>query len=334
MRALRLESADGIAAVSLDEIPTPTPANGEARIALRAAALNHRELWIAQGQYPGMRLPATLGADGAGVVDAVGSGVALEWIGREVILYPGLGWGGDDRFPAGDFGLLGMPGPGTIADFICVSAAQLSPKPEHLDFEAAAAVPLGALTAWRGLVTKGRLQAGEKLLVTGVGGGVATWALKLGVALGAHVFVTSGSDETLAKAKALGATAGFNYRDEDWRKALTKASGGIDLVLDGAPAASYGSYGRSLSMGARVVIYGSTSGMTFTVNAPELFLKNIQIMGTNVGNPGEFAAMMAFITERRIEPVIDRCFTIEEAKEALAYLENGHAFGKVVITIG
>jgi NADPH:quinone reductase-like Zn-dependent oxidoreductase len=332
MRVLGIDAANGLEGVSLSTVAGTPPGQGEVQVALRAAALNHRELWILRGQYPGMALPATLGADGAGVIDAVGQGVDAALIGQEVVLYPGLRWGDDPRYPAADFGLLGMPGPGTLADAIIVPAASAIAKPAHLDFASAAAVPLAALTAWRGLVTKAALQPGEKLLVTGAGGGVATFAILLGLAIGAKVFVTSGSDDTLARAQALGVTAGFNYKDEAWRKALPKASGGIDVVFDGAPGAGYASYGRALAMGARVVVYGSTGGMTFPVNAPELFLKNVRIIGTNVGNPAEFAAMIAFIAEHRIAPVIDRVFALEDAKSALAYLENGHSFGKIVVT--
>jgi NADPH:quinone reductase-like Zn-dependent oxidoreductase len=333
MRILSLKSADGLDAVSLDSTVLPEPGAGEVRVAIRAASLNHRELWITRGQYPGMSLPATLGCDGAGVIEAVGAGVDPGQLGRQVVLYPGLNWGDDQRYPAAAFGLLGMPGPGTLGDAIIVPAASAVDKPAHLDFAAAAALPLGVLTAWRGLVTKAGLQAGEKLLITGIGGGVATFALKIAVAMGAEVFVTSGSDETLEKAKALGAKAGFNYKDESWRKTLGKVSGGIDVVFDGAPASSYPAYGRALNMGARVVIYGSTGGMNFSVGAPELFLKNIRIIGTNVGNLEEFKAAIAFVAEKKIEPAIDRSFSLDEAKAALAYLEQGHAFGKVVVTI-
>ena len=334
MRVLSLKSADGLDAVTLDTVSTPMPGPGEVRVALKAASLNHRELWITRGQYPGMQLPATLGCDGAGVIDAAGDGVDPARVGQEVVLYPGLDWGDDERFPAAAFGLLGMPGPGTIADAICVPAASAIAKPKHLDFASAAAVPLAALTAWRGLVTKAGLKAGEKLLVTGIGGGVATFALKFGVAMGAQVFVTSGSDETLAKARELGAAGTINYREEKWAKPLAQASGGIDVVFDGAPAGGYRNYGRALNMGARVVVYGSTGGHSFEVNAPELFLKNIQLIGTNVGNLAEFEAMMAFVEDKAIEPVIDRSFALSEAKDALAYLESSHGFGKVVIDIG
>ncbi|MHC8380551.1 zinc-binding dehydrogenase [Pseudomonas sp. LB3P14] len=333
MKALTLKTAEGLAGIVLEQVEALAPNAGEVQVALKAASLNHRELWISRGQYPGMTLPCTLGADGAGVIEAVGEGVDPGLIGRSVVLYPGLRWGDDPRFPAPDFGLLGMPGPGTLAERICVPVESAVEKPDFLSFEAAAAIPLAALTAWRGLTTKGRLKAGEHVLITGVGGGVATFALKFGVAMGAKAFVTSGNDQTLGKALEMGATAGFNYHDPEWRKALGKQSGGIDVVFDGAPAGSFAPYSRSLRMGARVVVYGSTGGASFTVNAPELFLKNVSVIGTNVGELSEFREMLAFIELHRIEPVIDRVFGLDQAKEALQYLEQSHQFGKIVVTI-
>jgi zinc-binding alcohol dehydrogenase/oxidoreductase len=202
-----------------------------------------------------------------------------------------------------------------------------------LSFDQAAAISLAGLTAWRGLFNKGGLNAGEKLLVTGIGGGVAMMALQLAQKHGAQVYVTSGSDETIARAVTLGAKAGFNYKDENWRKALPKATGGIDVVFDGAPASSYPNYGRALNMGARVVVYGSTGGVQFPVNGPELFLKNITVIGTNVGSIEDFKAMIAFVEQHRLEPVIERSFTLETSAEALAFLQDGHQMGKIVITL-
>lgn len=333
MRALLLERAEGPGSAVVTEVATPQPGPGQVRVALRAAALNHREIWITKGMYPGMSLPATLGCDGAGIIDAVGTGVDASRIGEEVVLYPGLGWGEDPRWPDPAFALLGMPGPGTIAQYIVVEAGAALPRPTHLDLAHAAVLPLALLTAWRGLITKAGLKVGEAVLITGVGGGVAATALQIAVALGAKAYVTSGSDATLEQAVELGAVAGFNYRQDDWNKALGRTSGGIDVVFDGAPASGYAAYGRSLNVGARVVVYGSTGGMSFPVNAPELFLKNIAIMGTNVGNRDELIAALAFAQDHRIEPVIDRRFALAEAASALAYLETDHGFGKVLIDI-
>lgn len=333
MKALRLEQASGIDAARIADVPEVAPGADEVRVKIDAAALNHRELWIAQGAYPGMSLPATLGCDGTGVVAAVGAGVDPKCMGDPVLIYPGLDWGDDPAMPRPDFGLLGMPGPGTIAESITVRADRIAPRPAHLDAIQAAALPLAGLTAWRGLVTKGGIKAGDRVLLTGIGGGVASMALLLAVAMGARVFVTSGSDETIEQARKLGAEGGINYKTEKWGKALQAQSGGIDLVFDGAPAGGYSDYGRVLAMGARVVVYGSTGGMSFPVNAPELFLKNITLRGSNVGNPQEFADMVAFVAEHRITPVVEKVFSLDQATEALSHLQRSHAFGKTVITV-
>lgn len=331
MKALQLTAAEGIDSAALVDLPEPAAGPGQVLVRLTAAALNHRELWIAQGMYPGMQLPATLGCDGAGVIEQVGDGVDRTRIGEQVILYPGLEWGDDERFPRADFGLLGMPGPGTVAERIVVAAPSAVATPAHLDAVTAAALPLGGLTAWRGLTVKGGIKQGDTVLVTGIGGGVATLALLFAVAMGADVYVTSSADESVEHAIKLGATGGVNYRTERWGRALGKQAGGIDLVFDGAPAGGYPEYSRALAMGARVVVYGSTGGQSFPVNAPELFLKNVSLHGTNVGSPHDFAQMVAFAAEHRITPVIDRTFALAEAQGALRYLQTSHAFGKVVI---
>jgi NADPH:quinone reductase-like Zn-dependent oxidoreductase len=331
MQALVLEKTDGPGSAVLRDEPVPTPQPGEVRVAIRAAALNHRELWISRGQYPGMKLPCILGADGAGVIDAVGEGVAKSELGREVVLYPALNWGSNRRFPSPAFGLLGMPGPGTIAEYLCVPAASAVTKPAHLSFEEAAAFPVAGVTAWRALVGKARIEGGETVLITGIGGGVATFALKFAVAQGAEVYVTSSSPASIARALELGAKAGFNYKDDGWRKALFQASGGLDIVLDGAPASAFAGYSRSLRMGARVIIYGSTGGAQFQVTGPDLFLRHAYIVGTAMGDPEDFRAMLAFSAEKQLRPVIDRSFRLAQAAEALLYLEQGHQFGKVTI---
>lgn len=331
MKALVLRDTATLPAI--EDVENPAPGAGEVLVRVAAAALNHRELFICQGQYPGMALPATLGADGVGTVTAVGEGVGDALLGRMVLLYPGLGWGEDPAFPAADFALLGMPGPGTIAEQISVSANSVFDVPSHLDPVQAAALPLAGLTAWRGLMTKAGLKAGDRLLITGVGGGVAAQALAFAVAHGARVWVTSGSDATIEWAVEQGAAGGVNYRTEGWGKELRRQSGGIDVVFDGAPAAGFKDYSRSLGMGARVVIYGSTGGVGFPVVAPELFLKNWTISGTNVGNVDEFAAMLAFVSQHRLMPAIDKRFVFADAPDALAYLQSSHGFGKVVVTM-
>jgi zinc-binding alcohol dehydrogenase/oxidoreductase len=333
MQALWLEKAEGPESVAVREVPTPTPKAGEVRVAVKAASLNHRELWIPRGQYPGMQLPTILGCDCAGVVDEVGAGVSGWKPGDAVVLYPGLNWGPSRRTPGRDFGLLGMPGPGTIAEYVCVPAANVAAKPAFLSFEEAAAVPLTGLTSWRALFFKGELVAGETVLIIGVGGGVATFALAFAVAKGAHAYVTGETDEILAAAQAMGAKGGLKYTDPEWRKKLQPLTGGVDVVIDGAPAPSFANYVRSLKPGARAVIYGSTAGNPFQVNATDLFLRSASLMGSQVGDPQDFREMLAFIDEQRIKPVIERTFMLAEARDALLHLQDKHRFGKVVIRI-
>lgn len=333
MLALYQETTDGPAAVRVAEIETPVPGRGEVRVAIRAASVNHREMWIARGLYPGMNLPTTMGCDGAGVVDMLGDGVTGAAIGDEVVIYPGLDWGTNRHAPQAAFGLLGMPHAGTIAEYICVPAESLAPKPAHMTFEEAAATVLTGLTAWRALMLKGQLKAGETLLISGVGGGVATFGLAFAVALGAKVYVTAESDEVLARAVEMGALGGVLYTDPEWRKAIGKLTGGIDVVLDGAPAPSFANYVRAINPGARIVIYGSTAGDKFEITATGIFLKSASIVGSQVGDPQDFREMLAFVEQHRIKPVIERSFPLAQAREALLYLENEHKFGKVVVTV-
>lgn len=332
MKALTLLAADGPSSARLADHPDPKPAKGEVRVAIKAASLNHRELWISRGQYPKLTLPCTLGADGAGIVDVIGEGVDASLIGREVVLYPGLNWGDNPRFPSKAFGLLGMPGPGTIADYVCVPAENVFNKPRSLSFEEAAALPTAALTAWRGLTRKAGLKPGETVFITGAGGGVASIAIKFARALGAEVYVTSGSDETIAQACAHGAKAGFNYHSATWRKELIEKSGGVDVVFDGAPASGFSEYMRALKLGGRIVVYGSTGAPQFAVSAPEIFLKHATIYGTAMGDPGDFADMLDFASARGVKPIIDRTFALVDAKDAMMYLDQGRQFGKIVVS--
>jgi len=202
-----------------------------------------------------------------------------------------------------------------------------------MSWEEAAATVLTGLTAWRALMFKGQLQPGETLLISGVGGGVATFGLAFAVAHGAKVYVTGESDDVLARARDMGALGGLLYTDPDWRKQVGKLTGGIDVVLDGAPAPSYANYVRAINPGARIVIYGSTAGDKFEVTATGIFLKSASIVGSQVGDPQDFRDMLAFVDLHGIRPVIEKTFTLDQSPEALLYLEGQHKFGKVVVTI-
>jgi NADPH:quinone reductase-like Zn-dependent oxidoreductase len=248
MKALLLETTDGPEAVRVGEVPTPEAQAGEVRVAIKAASMNHREMWIARGLYPGMALPSTMGCDGAGVVDQVGAGVSGVVVGDEVVIYPGRDWGTNRHAPHPAFGLLGMPHPGTIAEYVCVPAENIAPKPKGMSWEEAAATVLTGLTAWRALMFKGQLQSGETVLISGVGGGVATFGLAFAVALGAKVYVTGESQDVLDRAMEMGALGGLLYTDPDWRKQVSKLTGGIDVVLRDLDQLHEGALGLLLAL--------------------------------------------------------------------------------------
>src|SRR6478752_468334 len=176
------------------EVDLPQLLPGEALVHLRAAALNHRDVWIQQGKYAGLKYPIVPGSDGAGVVSAVGSGVNTDWIGREVIINPGCDWGDDPRAQSANFTILGLPRDGTFAEHVAVGVSQLCAKPDHLDWPDAAALPLAGLTAYRAVFSRGGLSEGERVLITGIGAGTALFALQFAVAASAHVYVTSSSE--------------------------------------------------------------------------------------------------------------------------------------------
>lgn len=333
MKALMLTETSGPEATHVDDVEVPEPGPGEVRVAVKAASVNHRELFITHGQYPGMTLPSSMGCDGAGVVDKLGDGVGGVGIGDEVVIYPGRQWGDRRDTPASDFGLLGMPFPGTIAEYICVPEENLAPKPAFMSWEEAGAMPLTGLTSWRALMFKGQLKPGETLLISGVGGGVATFGLAWAVALGAKVYVTGESEEVIEQAKAMGAEDGLLFTDPEWRKKVGKMTGGIDVVLDGAPSPSLANYVRAINPGARIVIYGSTAGNEVTFNATDIFLKSASIVGSQVGDIIDFREMLEFSAKHRIKPVIEKTYPLAEAREALLHLRDKHSFGKIAVTM-
>ena len=230
IRAVRLAAAHRLEVV---DVPAPQPAEGEAVVALRASALNHRDVWIKAGAYAGLSWPIIPGSDGAGIVVAVGSPSDKQWLGREVIINPSFGWGQQASAQGADFTILGHPRAGTHAGQIAVPVGQLAARPAHLDWPQAAALPLAGLTAYRALFSRARLQPGERVLITGIGGGVAIFALQFAVAAGAEVWVTSSSAEKITRAVSLGAKGGFNYTATDWIQQAA-GIGGFHVVVDSA----------------------------------------------------------------------------------------------------
>ena len=334
MQALQLDAIGQ--PVVLREIPTPTPGPGEILVRLHAAALNHRDVFIQAGKYAGIRLPCTLGSDGAGEVAAHGPDVPADApaVGARVLLNPGLRWGDNPRAQARDFVVLGMPDPGTFAEYIVLPAQYVRPLPAHLSFEQGAALPLAGLTAYRAAFTRAQVQAGERVLVTGVGGGVALTAVQLCVARGADVWVTSSADEKIARAQEHGARGGVRYNVENWVKTLTQLAGGaFDVIIDSAGGAAFGPLLDAAAPGGRIVFFGGTLGNIPDLPPAKVFWKQLSILGSTMGTPQDFDDLLALVTEKSIVPVVDEVFPLAEGEAALRRLEAGAQFGKVVLKI-
>jgi NADPH:quinone reductase-like Zn-dependent oxidoreductase len=347
MKAILL--AETHQAVQLIDAPAPAAGPGEVLINIRASALNHRDVFIQKGQYPGIKLPVILGSDGAGIVTEVGAGVDPVWRGQEVIINCSHNWGPNPKFYGADFKILGMPGNGTFAEYVVVPVKYIHHKPVHLNFRQAAALPLAGVTAWRALMTRAGLhtsgsQTPEKVLITGIGGGAALFALQFALGAGAEVWVTSGSDEKLAKAMELGARGGVNYREADWAKTLMAQTGGgrsgstargyFDVIIDSAGGAGFARLVDVAAPGGRIALFGGTTGNLTDIVPPKVFFKQLVIFGSTMGNEQEFAAMIAFVTEKKLMPIIDQTFPLAEAELAMRRMDEGKQFGKIVLEVG
>ncbi|WP_426061873.1 zinc-binding dehydrogenase [Hymenobacter sp. B1770] len=334
MQALQLDAINQPAVVR--DVPTPTPAAGEILVKLHAAALNHRDVFIQQGKYAGIQLPCTLGADGAGEVAAHGENVPAEApaVGTQVLINPGLRWGDNPRAQAKDFVVLGMPDPGTFAEYITLPARYIRPMPAHLTFEQAAALPLAGLTAYRAAFTRAQMQAGERVLVTGVGGGVALLAAQFCTARGAEVWVTSSSEEKLARAQTLGAKGGISYNAENWVKTLVQQAGGpFDVIIDSAGGDAFNSLLDAAAPGGRIVFFGGTLGNIPQLPPAKVFWKQLSLLGSTMGTEQDFEDMLQLVAEKSIIPVVDEVFPLAEGEAALRRLDAGAQFGKVVLKI-
>jgi zinc-binding alcohol dehydrogenase/oxidoreductase len=333
MRAIVLTKGGAPDVLHPSERPDPAPAAGQARVRLKAAGLNHRDVWQRRA-YPGPE-PMILGSDGAGIVDAVGTPADQAWVGQEVLINPSLHWGEQEEAPGPGFQILGNPTPGTYADTILIPVQNLAPKPRHLDWVQAAALPLAGLTAWRALFTQGGLRRGQTVLLPGIGSGVAGFALLFAKAAGARVVVTSSSDDKLAKARAQGADGAVNYRQGDWEAQVRALAGaqGIQVVLDHSGEKTIPAAVRLVHPGGRVVFLGATTGTELRLNIRDVFFAQVHLIGTTMGSPREFAAMLAFVAEHRIVPEVQHVYPLAEAPRAHELLESGGQYGKIVLAV-
>ncbi len=331
MRAVQLTAVNQL---EIAEVPAPVAGPDDVVIDIRAAALNHRDVWIKLGQYAGLKWPCIPGSDGAGVVASVGSNVSPDWIGREVIIYPALDWGPDQSAQAAAFSILGLPRDGTLAQQIVVPAKQISPKPAHLSWEQAAALPLAGVTAHRSLFARAKVVRGERVLISGIGGGVALFALQFAVGIGAEVWVTSSSDEKIERARQLGARGGVNYTSASWTTELREQAGAFDVIVDSAGGEGFESLIDAAAPGARIVFFGATRGNPPVLPMRKVFWRQLSLLGSTMGSPDDWAAMLRDVDGLQLAPVVSEVIPFERAADAFALMERGGQFGKIVVTVG
>ncbi len=328
MKALVLEAVHQ--PPTYKEVPVPNPKENEVLIKIEAAALNHRDIYISQGLYPGIKTPIILGSDGAGIVVKTGSDVTQNWLGKEVIINPNINWGNNPQVQDKSYNILGMPSDGTLAEFVCVNVDRITEKPSHLSYEQAAAIPLAGLTAYRSLFTKADLKKGEKLLISGIGGGVAMIGFQMALAIGAEIWVTSGTDDKIETAIKLGAKGGISYKKENWHKDLIQLSGGFDVILDSAGGDGFQYFLDLANPAGRIVFYGGTRG-SFKINPQKMFWKQLTIFGSTMGNDKDFTEMISLFNNYKIVPFIKETMPLSRGAVAFEMIDSGRQFGKLVL---
>ena len=341
MRAVRVHEHGGPEKLLLEEIPSPPLRGDEARVSIRAAGLNHLDLWVRRG-IPGVRypLPLTTGCDGAGTLLEVGETVKGFKPGDSVVLAPGLSCGRCEACFSGrdnlcrEYGILGEHRDGTCAEEIVLPARNLIPLPPGLAFEQAAAIPLVFLTAWQMVVEKARVQPGESVVVLGAGSGVGSAAIQIARLHGARVIAVSSSDEKLKKARDLGADEGINLSRGDFKEEVRRLTSrrGADVVVEHVGKATWEQSILCLARGGRLVTCGATTGAEVALSLPHVFFKNLSILGSTMGSRAHFYSIFRHVEAGRLRPVVDRVMPLAQAPEAHRLLEERGIFGKIVLT--
>ena len=341
LKALYFEEHGGSDKLLYGERPDPEPGPGEVRVRLKTAALNRLDLFVLTGM-PGVPigLPHIGGADGAGVVDAVGERVEGVEIGTEVVFDPGLSCGRCEFCLAGEqslcvrFGVLGEHSDGTFAEAVVVAAQSLAPRPNHLSWEESAAFGLAHLTAWRMLINRGGLGPGETVLIHGIGGGVAVACLQLAKLVGARAIVTSRSEDKLRRAIELGADEVLPADDRVARgvRGLT-CKHGADVVVDSVGEATWLQSLKAAAKGGRILTCGATSGANPTEELRRVFWNQLSIIGSTMGSREDWRQLVAAVEMHRLKPVIDTVLPLAEGRAAYERMEQAEQFAKIVLSI-
>jgi NADPH:quinone reductase-like Zn-dependent oxidoreductase len=345
MRAAVFDEFGGPQVLRIENVPVPEPGTGEVLVRVRAASLNHLDLWVRRGIPIETTMPHIGGSDIAGEVASetnsgadAGAGPGAGRIGSRVVVNPSLSCGVCEFCGRGEeplcvrYRIIGEHVDGGFAEYVAVPAGRLLEIPDHMSFEEAAAAPLVFLTAWRGLVSRGRLAAGESVLITGASGGVASAAVQIARHVGARVYAVTTGDN-VERVRQLGADVVYDRADEDYAKQLWQDTGkrGVDVVFDSVGEAQWAQNLRSLARGGRLVVYGATTGHKAELDLRVVFWKQIEIIGTTMANQGEFEAVMRLVFDGTLKPVIDRVFALDQIQAAHERLERGAQFGKIVI---
>ncbi len=329
--------------VRVEDIPEPEFSDEEVLVEVRSAGLNHLDIWVRKGgRSSKLTGPHVLGSDAAGVIVAAGERVEGVSVGNEVIVNPGLSCNTCDYCRSGEqsecpaFGILGLSRQGTFAERVAVPARNVAPKPAHLNFNEAGVFVLAQLTAWRMLMTRAKLKPGQKVLIHGIGGGVATCALQLAKLAGAEVIVTSSSDKKLDRANGLGADHTINYETAgDVAKCVKDITNGtgVDIVIDAVGAAAWPVDFSAVRRGGKVVLCGITTGAEATTNLQLLYWNQLTIMGSTMGSNEDFRQMVDAATTAELKPVIDSVSPLENVKDAMSRMEKAEQFGKIVLEV-
>jgi len=343
MRAVVMRARGGPEVLEVAELPVPEPGPKEVRVRLKAAALNHLDVWVRKGvASPKLPLPHVLGADGSGVVDAVGPGVEGFAPGDEVVINPGLSCGRCERCLAGEdnlcprYQILGEHRHGTYAEYVVLPEANLAPKPKNLSFEEAAAIPLTFLTAWQMVVDKLGVRPGDDVLVMAAGSGVSVAAIQIAKLFGARVIATAGSEDKLRRAKALGADETVNYTHPDWPKEVRRLTGGkgADKVVDHTGALYFEGVIKATANGGRIAIAGASSGYEGTLPFAHVFYRQLSILGSTMASKSRLFPILRFVEEAKLKPVVGQVLPLEAGAEGHRLLEERRVFGKVVLQVG
>lgn len=339
MRAAAFSEFGGPEVVQIQDVDRPEPGPGEVRLAVKATAMNHLDLWVRRGLPLKITMPHIGGADIAGVVDALGPGVDGVEPGTRVVVDPSLDYHWYDGssiaegLPRPNFRLIGEHTQGGFAEFCTVPVENLVGIPEAVSFEAAAAASLVSVTAWRGLMVRGGLRAGESVLITGGSGGVSTMAVQIARLAGARVYAITSGEENVARLKALGAHVAYDRTQGDWARELHADTGkrGVDLVFDSVGQALWERCLRALAVGGRLVTCGATTGAAGETEIRLVFWRQLSILGSTMGRPRDYRTVMDLVFKGELTPVIHSRRPLDEARQAHEILEAGDAFGKLVL---